>query len=126
MNGISPEERVWAFGGGSEIDKHDRGNDFDFMSHTELTVNLTPELKALVEAKVQTGWYEDASEVIREALRAWEEGSERAESQELEALVEEGLRSGPPIRATAEAWKAIQTRGRRLAQQLSTKRDKSA
>lgn len=110
---------------GSEIDKHQRGNDFEPMSHAELTVNLTPELKAFVEAKVRTGWYQDASEVIREALRAWEERPERAENPELEALIEEGLRSGPPIRMTAEAWKGVRTRGRRLAQQLSTKRDKS-
>ncbi len=34
-----------------------------------MNVSLTPELEALVQAKVATGLYNNASEVIREALR---------------------------------------------------------
>lgn len=34
-----------------------------------MNVSLTPELEALVQAKVATGMYNNASEVIREALR---------------------------------------------------------
>lgn len=34
-----------------------------------MNVSLTPELEALIQAKVATGMYNNASEVIREALR---------------------------------------------------------
>lgn len=34
-----------------------------------MNVSLTPELEALIQAKVATGLYNNASEVIREALR---------------------------------------------------------
>ncbi len=35
-------------------------------------ISLTPELEARVKAKVETGFYNNASEVIREALRFME------------------------------------------------------
>lgn len=34
-----------------------------------MNVNLTPQLEALIKQKVQTGMYNNASEVVREALR---------------------------------------------------------
>ena len=34
-----------------------------------MNVSLTPELEAMIQAKVATGMYSNASEVIREALR---------------------------------------------------------
>jgi len=38
-----------------------------------MNVSLTPTLRALIQAKVSTGLYNNASEVIREALRLMEE-----------------------------------------------------
>lgn len=38
-----------------------------------MNVNLTPELEALVHRKVKTGRYNSASEVVREALRLFED-----------------------------------------------------
>jgi antitoxin ParD1/3/4 len=38
-----------------------------------MNVSLTPELEKFVSAKVQTGRYNSASEVVREALRLLEE-----------------------------------------------------
>jgi antitoxin ParD1/3/4 len=38
-----------------------------------MNVSLTPELEAMVQAKVATGMYNNASEVIREALRLLKE-----------------------------------------------------
>ncbi len=38
-----------------------------------MNVNLTPELQSLVLNKVKTGRYNSASEVVREALRLFEE-----------------------------------------------------
>jgi antitoxin ParD1/3/4 len=37
-----------------------------------MNVNLTPELEALVQRKVQSGLYNNQSEVVREALRLLE------------------------------------------------------
>ena len=36
-------------------------------------VSLTPELEQLVKEKVETGMYNSSSEVVREALRTWQE-----------------------------------------------------
>lgn len=42
---------------------------FAWESHKFMNVSLTPELETLVYQKVQTGLYNSASEVVREALR---------------------------------------------------------
>ena len=44
-----------------------------------MNVHLTPELEALVQAKVKSGRYNSASEVVREALRLFEERDELLE-----------------------------------------------
>jgi len=41
-----------------------------------MIVHLTPELEQLVQAKVQSGRYNSASEVVREALRIMEQRDE--------------------------------------------------
>ncbi len=41
-----------------------------------MNVSLTPELEAFIQAKVQSGFYGSASEVIREGLRLLEEQDE--------------------------------------------------
>jgi antitoxin ParD1/3/4 len=38
-----------------------------------MNVNLTPQLESMVRQKVETGLYNNASEVVREALRLMEE-----------------------------------------------------
>jgi antitoxin ParD1/3/4 len=40
--------------------------------HRSMNVSLTPELEQFVQAKVQSGRYNSASEVVREALRLLE------------------------------------------------------
>ncbi len=59
-------------------------------------VNLTPELDAFITAKVTSGRYENASEVVRAALRELER-EENEYAMKLAALtqaLEEGLASG--------------------------------
>jgi antitoxin ParD1/3/4 len=59
-------------------------------------VNLTPELDAFITAKVASGRYENASEVVRAALRELER-EENEYAMKLAALtqaLEEGLASG--------------------------------
>ena len=55
-------------------------------------VTLTKELEKLVQAKVRSGRYADASDVMRDALRVLEQRDE-FESPALEAAVLEGVRS---------------------------------
>ncbi len=59
-------------------------------------VNLTDELERLVQAKVKSGRYENASEVMRAALRALEREDEehQAKLSALRAAIDEGDASG--------------------------------
>jgi len=66
-----------------------------------MNVNLTPQLEELVRAKVASGMYTSASEVVREALRLMDE-QDRLRAARLERLredIREGLNSGP-----SKAW----------------------
>jgi len=68
-----------------------------------MNVNLTPQLEELVRAKVASGLYTSASEVVREALRLMDE-QDRLRAAKLEQLrddVRQGLNSGP-----SKAWNA--------------------
>ena len=60
-----------------------------------MNVNLTPELEALVQNKVKAGRYNSASEVVREALRLFEERDRIRELQirELRKRINEGWAS---------------------------------
>ena len=53
-----------------------------------MTVLLTPELEALIQAKIESGAYQDASEVIGEALRLRDEWDAL---QQLRAALAPGL-----------------------------------
>ncbi len=46
-------------------------------SKSTLNVSLTPELTALIAAKIKTGHYRSASEVVRAALRLLDEQDRR-------------------------------------------------
>jgi antitoxin ParD1/3/4 len=79
-----------------------------------MNVNLTPQLEAWVQQKVAAGRYNNASEVVREALRLLEERDQEREArlQGLRQAIHEGLDSGP-----AEPWEgaaAIKRKARAL------------
>ena len=60
-----------------------------------MNVSLTPRLEALVRRKVESGLYNSASEVVREALRLLEE-HDRVKEMKLEELrkeIQKGLDS---------------------------------
>lgn len=49
-------------------------------------ISLTPELEAGIRQKVKSGYYNNASEVIRNALRFWEANEQLVEYIKLENL----------------------------------------
>ncbi len=61
-----------------------------------LTVSLTPHQAAMMESAVQSGGYASNSEIVRDALRLWEQREElrRLEITRLRQAYEEGKASG--------------------------------
>ncbi len=82
-----------------------------------MNINLTPQLEEMVRSKVAGGLYNNASEVVREALRLMDT-QDRVRALKLEQLrqdIQEGLNSGDAGELDADA---IKQRGRaRLNQQ---------
>ncbi|BEV12876.1 type II toxin-antitoxin system ParD family antitoxin [Asticcacaulis sp. DW145] len=73
-----------------------------------LNINLTPRLEDMVREKVAGGLYNNASEVIRDALRLME-ANDRFQAAKLEALresIREGIESGSAGELDIEAIKA--------------------
>ena len=60
-----------------------------------MNVSLTPELEQMVQGKVQTGRYNSASEVVREALRLMDERDQvkAIHKDELRKKIAAGLKS---------------------------------
>lgn len=86
-----------------------------------MNVNLTPQLEELVRAKVASGMYTSASEVVREALRLMDEQDRlrQAKLDELKRELRKGLESGPSEQWDATAVKA-KARARRSAKASAT------
>jgi antitoxin ParD1/3/4 len=59
-------------------------------------INLTPELDQLIDAKIQSGQFANASEVLRAGLRALEQDDreDQAKLEALRAAVQAGDESG--------------------------------
>ena len=82
-----------------------------------MNISLTPHLEKLVQGKVESGLYNSASEVMREALRLMEERDQLRELrlEELRREIQKGIDSGE---ATPLDMEEIKARGRmRLAAQ---------
>lgn len=64
-----------------------------------LTISLSPQQLSRIQRAVDTGAYASNSEVLREALRLWEQREElRAmDMARLRQAYEEGLASGEPV-----------------------------
>ena len=84
-------------------------------------VSLTPELESLVKKHVETGRYYSSSEVVREALRLWEEQEQLRELRMVRVRkdIQDGLGRGPvePL-----DFKDVKKRGRqRLKKQRESR-----
>lgn len=86
-----------------------------------MNVSLTPELEEFVAAKVQTGRYNSASEVVREALRLLEE-HEHARAAQLDEFNKElGRRMAALDRGEREDTGEVRSRLRRKSEELRRK-----
>jgi antitoxin ParD1/3/4 len=81
-----------------------------------MTIHLSKDRERFVRSLVQGGRYASEGEVIEEALRLLEQrDAKRAEDQRrVEALLIEGLDSGPPTPMTAEDWDEVEREGQRI------------
>ena len=63
----------------------------------KVSITLTPELAAIVNEAVETGYYASTSEVIREALRDWhvKQIVRQQQLQDIRHLWNEAVQSGP-------------------------------
>ncbi len=64
-----------------------------------LTISLSPQQLTRIQQAVDTGAYASNSEVLREALRLWEQREElrMLEIARLRQAYEEGIASGPSV-----------------------------
>jgi antitoxin ParD1/3/4 len=83
----------------SKIDKlyHEYDNATGCEEGSRMHVSLTPKLEEWVRNKVESGLYNNASEVVREALRLLHEHDEvqRLKRERLSKALVEGEESGP-------------------------------
>lgn len=85
-------------------------------------INLTPEMDRFVDAKIQSGQYANASEVLRAGLRALDEDDKENQAR-LEALrtaiqsgIDSGVARGDVIeRIRAQIRRRAEATGRRTA-----------
>jgi len=72
------------------------------------SITLSPDLATAVDEAVAAGEYASASEVIRDALRGWKERRDLYgySLEELRALIQEGIDSGPGKYGSMEEIKA--------------------
>jgi antitoxin ParD1/3/4 len=75
-----------------------------------MNISLPDPLKAYIEELVGRGDYSSASEYVRELIR---EDRKRRERARLEALLLEGLNSGPMTEMTPDDWEGIREEVRR-------------
>ena len=75
-----------------------------------MNVSLTKHQKDFVQARVRSGQYQSASEVVREALRVLE--NLEFDRDWLEAEIQKGVQSGPAVEVPGDYWKRFRKRSR--------------
>ena len=88
-----------------------------------MNINLTPQLEEMIRPKVDSGMYNSASEVVRDALRLMDE-KDRLRAAKLDQLreeIQEGLSSGP-----ATAWDREEIKRKRRTKRASKTRTAKA
>jgi antitoxin ParD1/3/4 len=73
-----------------------------------MKISLPESLTAFVEQQVASGKYADAEQYLRALIEADQKQKAR---EHLEALIQEGLDSGPATEMTAQDWEHIRQEG---------------
>jgi antitoxin ParD1/3/4 len=75
-----------------------------------ITVTMPEEMAAKLRAAVESGEYATTSEIVREALRDWEEYQERrrVKLEKLRAMIAEGEKG--PFRAAEEVFEELKAK----------------
>ena len=68
---------------------------------TTLNISLPDSMRTFIEQKIAQGGYSTVSEYIRQLVR---DDQKRAAKERLEALLMEGINSGPAVEITDEYW----------------------
>jgi len=69
-----------------------------------MNISLPDSMKKVVDEQVNSGNYSTASEYIRDLIRR---DQKRIAQEKLEALLLEGIDSGPPTELTSQDWDDI-------------------
>lgn len=77
-----------------------------------ITFQPSEQLGEFVEDLVQSGYYNNQSEVIREGLRLLQEKIARSKVKELKKMIEEGENSGDPIDWDANTFLSRMKKGK--------------
>ncbi len=77
-----------------------------------MNIALPESMKTFVQERVAEGGYSSASEYVRDLIRA---DQKRKAEERIDALLLEGLDSGPPIAVTPEYW---EEKKRKLTERL--------
>ena len=72
-----------------------------------LNISLPEPMRNFIEDQVRAGGYSTASEYLRELVR---KAQKETAKEKLEAMLVEGMDSGPPIEVTSEFWKNMHTK----------------
>lgn len=72
-----------------------------------MNVSLTPQLEALIRQKVESGLYNNASEVVREALRLMDERDHARQLRTSLALAEQQIERGEGVEWTLELMERL-------------------
>lgn len=83
-----------------------------------MNISLPETLRAFIEERVAQGGYGTVSEYFRELIRA---DQRRKAEEKLEALLLDGLNSGPAKLMTKKDWEGIKQRGLERIKQRKTK-----
>lgn len=87
-----------------------------------MQLNIPEKWEAFIRAKMQSGAYASADELLDDALHLLQEQDVLEADAGLEALLLEGLNSGPATPMTAKDWDDMAREGQRIAEARKTRK----
>jgi antitoxin ParD1/3/4 len=92
---------------------------------TTMNISMPRTMRKYVESRINKGGFANASEYIRHLIRA-EAAVEKGQRERLEALLQEGIDSGPAVAMTRKDWDDIRKKGLERAKELKAARRKAS